>query len=87
MSERESARRKAFRGKLWTGRRFADGRPELIEVPVSEGINSGRGLGHYLAKGLKPLEAAGPFNPPKGEGNFSSGQNAQSGNRKGDGKR
>ena len=85
MSERESARRKAFRGKLWTGRRFADGRPELIEVPVSERTNGGRGLGHYLAKGLKPAEAAGPFNRPKGD--CSSGQNGSNESQKGDGKR
>jgi len=44
--------------KLWTGRWLPDGSPELVSVPVTARANGGRGIGHYLAKGLKPVEAA-----------------------------
>ena len=50
--------------KLWTGRWLADGKPECVEVPIAARINGGRGLAHYLAKGLKPLETI-PAHPDK----------------------
>jgi len=64
MRERHSSEK----AKLWTGRRLADGRPEIVSVPVDARTNGGRGIGHYLAKVFRTLDAIPPVERDAGSG-------------------